>query len=119
MRIVFLFALLASVAAQAARADDAGWVRLRGGDIAEALAARSMIFDNGATQDFSADGRTRYGRTSKQEGRWDVADDQYCSVWPPSETRDCYDLERSADGTQVRFTSVRGGYSIGTYTDLE
>ncbi len=52
----------------------------------DALIAASLRFEDGATQVFTADGRTTYverGRSS--QGEWSVIDDgEFSSVWPPS-----------------------------------
>ena len=55
-------------------------------DMPEALTAAALHFQDGATQVFTADGKTTYleqGRSS--EGEWSVIDDgEFSSFWPPS-----------------------------------
>lgn len=49
----------------------------------------------GATsqQTFSASGRTDYSDNGTlSSGKWWVTSTQYCSTWPPSESRVCYDV---------------------------
>ncbi|MEO0497547.1 MAG: hypothetical protein AAF141_09285 [Pseudomonadota bacterium] len=45
-------------------------------------------------QFFAADGSTRYysGSRPASLGEWRIQGDQYCSLWPPSEKWDCYDV---------------------------
>jgi hypothetical protein len=54
--------------------------------MADALTAASLRFQDGATQVFTADGKTTYvdqGRSSR--GEWSVIDDgEFSSFWPPS-----------------------------------
>jgi hypothetical protein len=54
--------------------------------MADALTAASLRFEDGATQVFTADGKTTYveqGRSS--HGEWSVIDDgEFSSFWPPS-----------------------------------
>jgi len=102
----------------AAAGDD--WTRLSTPEIAAALTARSIVFDNGALQEFRADGTTSYDSGSGPvEGRWRVSDDEYCSVWLAAGEWTCFDVERSASGLDLRFTSTGGGISVGRYVDLE
>jgi hypothetical protein len=61
--------------------------------MAEALTAGTLAFADGATQVFSADGRTTYtegGRPSQGEWRV-VSDGQFESFWPPAH-RATYEL---------------------------
>jgi hypothetical protein len=55
-------------------------------DMPEALTAATLHFRDGATQVFTADGKTTYveqGRSS--QGEWSVIDDgEFSSFWPPS-----------------------------------
>ncbi|MCX7888167.1 MAG: hypothetical protein N2422_00365 [Rhodobacteraceae bacterium] len=112
-------AALALLAAAAPAATEGGWTRLTTPEIADALVARTIAFDNGATQEFRADGTTTYDSGSgPSAGKWRASDDEYCSIWPPSEDWVCFDVERSADGLDLRFTSTGGGFSVGRYIDL-
>jgi hypothetical protein len=55
-------------------------------DMPDALTAAALRFGDGATQVFTADGKTTYvehGRSST--GEWSVMDDgEFSSFWPPS-----------------------------------
>ena len=55
-------------------------------DMPAALTAATLHFPDGATQVFTADGKTTYveqGRSS--QGEWSVMDDgEFSSFWPPS-----------------------------------
>ncbi|MFM7446923.1 MAG: hypothetical protein ACKO2N_24025 [Tabrizicola sp.] len=95
----------------AAWAED--WVVLKGDGIRVALEARVLVYADGTLQDFLSDGRTLYG---DQWGKWGVQGDRYCSLWPPVDRWDCYDL--ATRGLEVRFTSGSGTETIGTYADL-
>ncbi len=90
--------------------------------IQRALTAGELVFPDGATQVFEADGGTTYvehGRTTR--GEWYVDDDgSFCSFWPPS-YRARYDLRWLVeDGVIVglRFTELgRGSRFDGRYRD--
>jgi hypothetical protein len=61
--------------------------------MAGALTAAALVFDDGASQTFTPDGRTTYtegGRASSGEWRV-VGDGRFESFWPPSYTA-TYDL---------------------------
>ena len=89
--------------------------------IAEAVTRAPFAYGDGATQTFTADGRTAYtenGATS--EGEWGVTDrGRFWSFWPP-DYRAEYDVFRIADGDQtvgVRFVdNTTGATSDGRYT---
>ena len=88
--------------------------------IPRALTAAELVFDDGATQVFEADGATTYvenGRPAR--GQWYVDDDgRFGSFWPPT-YRANYDLRWMVeDGVIVglRFTEVgRGSRFDGRY----
>jgi MOSC domain-containing protein YiiM len=90
--------------------------------ISRALTAGELVFADGATQVFKADGGTTYvehGRPTR--GEWYVDDDgHFGSFWPPS-YRASYDLRWMVeDGAIVglRFTELgRGSRSDGRYRD--
>jgi hypothetical protein len=105
----FLTALLLATPAWA---ED--WQPLDGPAIRAALESRSLIYDDGTTQDFRPDGRTLYGTDSW--GTWRVEGNRYCSAWPPSDAWSCYDMAQ--DGLRLKFISGDGSESIGTYNDL-
>ena len=90
--------------------------------IPRAVTAGELVFSDGATQVFEADGRTTYvenGRPTR--GEWYVDDDgHFGSFWPPS-YRASYDLRWMVeDGAIVglRFTELGRGSSFdGRYRD--
>lgn len=112
-----ILALATILVAGAARAEE-GWQPLSGPQITAALAARHLVYDGGATQQFDQDGSTTYDAGSPSLGRWRVEGDRYCSVWPPSDLWACYAVDRSADGLDLRFTAGDGSSSVGRYDDL-
>ncbi len=68
--------------------------------------------DQGAWQEFFADGRTLYGQGAGQSwGRWFLRGDQYCSTWPPSEHESCYRVAR--DAARIRFLGAGGAVFEG------
>ncbi len=107
--LVMMLALWPSVTA----AEEA-WQALTGPEIAAALTARVLQYEDGVQQDFRADGRTLYGEGDW--GAWRVQGDQYCSLWPPSDRWACYDV--ALRGREVRF-SDGGAPVIGSYADLQ
>jgi hypothetical protein len=119
MKVTFSGLALLAMTAAATLAEGAGWQRLTAPEIEEALAGRELIYDNAATQTFAAGGDTVYDAGTPSRGSWRVSDDQYCSVWPPSDRWDCYRVERSQDGVVLRFVSDRGGETLGRYAEAE
>lgn len=82
-------------------------------DMVAALTAAEFVFEDGATQTFTADGRTTYverGRPSA--GEWSVTGDgTFASFWPPT-YRATYTVRWIAeDGVRVgvSFTDTRSG----------
>ncbi|SLN59311.1 hypothetical protein PSJ8397_03149 [Pseudooctadecabacter jejudonensis] len=88
---------------------------MTGPQIAAALTDRALVYDDGATQDFRASGRTLYNAGRDSWGYWAVRGDQYCSQWPPSDGWFCYDMARQGDG--LRFIAEDGSFTDGTYRD--
>jgi hypothetical protein len=111
IRLAFL-ALWAGLGLTPALAE--GWERLDGPAITAALAARVLGYPDGTLQDFFADGRTLYGESF---GRWEVRDDRFCSLWPPSDRWTCFDVDRQR--LDIRFTADDGTVTIGRYVDLQ
>lgn len=109
-------AMLLAVLAQPALAGEP-WHGLSDDAIAPALAARSMVFPDGTTWGFFADGRVLDGETRGETwGRWQVGDETLCLLWPGAEAR-CYTLETS--GIDLRFTPLKGGGPlVARYNDL-
>jgi hypothetical protein len=82
-------------------------------DMADALTAATLVFDDGATQRFTPDGRTTYVEQGRQTaGEWSVlADGTFSSFWPPDYRATyalCWIVE---DNTPVglSFTDARSG----------
>lgn len=114
LRVVLMSLLLAAPALAE------GWRPLTSAEIQAALSGRSLVYEDGTTQNFFSDGRTLYragadAGAGESWGKWWVAGDQYCSTWPPSETPACYDVE--AEGQDVRFRGGDGSVSSGHYAD--
>lgn len=98
------------------------WHALDGPGIAAALAARVLRYKDGTTQNFFADGRTLFETASgdgESWGRWQVRADQYCSVWPPSDSWACYAVAAEARGHDLRFIAASGSVTTGRYQDLD
>ncbi len=113
-----MLAVLALAATPVLAAGD--WVALGAADADAALRSRTLAYSDGSTQDFRPDGATTYTHDGKpSDGRWGIRDGRYCSVWPPSDHWACYDLSRSADGLDIRFTDDSGGDTVGRYVDLQ
>lgn len=106
---VFLTTLLLATPALAEK-----WKPIDGPAIRQALESRTLIYEDGTTQDFRPDGKTLYGKDSW--GGWRVEGDRYCSVWPPSDRWACYDMAQ--DGLRLKFIADDGSETIGTYGDL-
>jgi hypothetical protein len=71
--------------------------------IPRAVTAGELLFDDGATQTFDANGDTRYveadGRPT--HGKWYVDEaGRFCSFWPPA-YRACYDLVWIVEGDEI------------------
>jgi hypothetical protein len=108
--------------------DGLGDVEVSDGDvvapalITRALTAAELVFSDGATQVFGADGATTYvegGRPTR--GEWYVdGDGHFGSFWPPS-YRASYDLRWIVENEAIvglRFTELaRGSRFDGRYRD--
>jgi hypothetical protein len=95
------------LAGSAAMADDT----LDGAEIAALLTGHKVVYADGATQLFQADGGTVYDNGKPSTGRWTVQGDRYCSVWPPSDRWGCYDVTQGARG--VGFVADDGSVTLG------
>jgi hypothetical protein len=76
-----------------------------------ALTAAELVFDDGNTQVFRADGTTTYVESGRDTpGEWSVAaNGDFCSFWPSS-YRACYDLSWMVEaGTIVGLRFVERG----------
>ncbi|QBF32712.1 hypothetical protein [Thalassococcus sp. S3] len=91
------------------------WLPLTGDEVRSALEARTLIYDNGARQEFLPSGRTLYSAGEDSWGYWRVEGDRYCSTWPPSDLWACYALERSGD--KLRFVGASGDVIQGVYAE--
>lgn len=98
------------------------WLPLDGAAVEAALAARAIVWEGGAIQEFSADGRTLYAADPASGtvawGRWTVRGDRYCSAWPPADGWRCYRLDRALEAPRLRFTAEDGARVTATYSDL-
>jgi hypothetical protein len=93
------------------------WRPLDEAGITAALTARVLQYQDGATQNFFADGRTLYEiETGESWGKWWVDGGKYCSTWPPSDMPSCYAVE--VLGIDLRFTGAQGDVTLGRYVDL-
>jgi hypothetical protein len=86
---------------------------VRAADMPDALTAATLVFDDGATQTFTADGRTTYVERGRQTtGEWAVTGDgTFSSFWPP-DYRATYALRWIVEDTSpvgLSFTDVRSG----------
>src|SRR4051794_16209244 len=86
---------------------------VKAADMADALTAATLVFEDGATQTFTPDGRTTYVEQGRQSaGEWSVvADGTFSSFWPP-DYRATYALRWIVeDKTPVglSFTDTRSG----------
>ena len=93
-------------ALQGIRAEDGAAVAAA--DIPKAVTARRLVYTDGATQVFTADGKTTYTeRGGDSPGEW-YLDDQgrFCSFWPPS-YRACYALRWMVDDCHRRIPTAR------------
>jgi outer membrane protease len=98
-RILFCLVTMAS-AAQAAE------VKLAGPEIKSVL-DNTILSAKDTEQIFQSSGVTFYSVGGNQsQGNWKVADDQFCSQWPPNESWACYDVLR--DGQTITFVSKSG-----------
>jgi hypothetical protein len=82
-------------------------------DMIAALTAAQFVFQDGATQSFTADGRTTYvDRGTPSAGEWSVTGDgTFASFWPPT-YRATYTVRWIVkDGVRVgvSFTDTRSG----------
>jgi hypothetical protein len=82
-------------------------------DMPDALTTATLVFDDGATQTFTPDGRTTYVEQGRQTaGEWSVsADGTFSSFWPPDE-RTTYALRWIVEDNSpvgLSFTDPRSG----------
>lgn len=89
--------------------------------MAAALTAAALVFEDGATQVFTPDGRTTYvdhGRPT--EGEWSVvADGKFSSFWPP-DYRATYVLRWIVEGATIAglsFIETERGARFDGYYD--
>jgi hypothetical protein len=96
-------------AAETPSAADGGLVAAD--EMAAALTAATLVFEDGATQVFTADGRTTYVDHGRQtEGEWSVIENgKFSSFWPP-DYRATYVLRWIVeDGTTVGLSFTEAG----------
>jgi hypothetical protein len=101
--LVLLTTITAAIPALAAE------TKLTSAEIAELLTDQSLYAGNPGDieQMFKLGGATFYlDHGNSSQGIWSVANDQYCSTWPPNPSSSCYDVLR--DGDNVTFVSKSG-----------
>lgn len=111
MRFACMFAAVALMALPALAEE----MRLDGAGITAALKDKTLIYDDGSSQNFQAGGATTYESGKPSLGSWVVQEDRYCSIWPPSDFLACYDVLQSADGQSLTFVSDGGERTTGHY----
>jgi hypothetical protein len=94
------------------------WLALDGAAIGPAVAARHLVFADGATRQFNPDGSAHREGAGAGAGRWRVVRDRLCEFWFSQGRWDCHGVERSADGLSLRFSTEDGSAVIGRYDDL-
>lgn len=114
-----LVLVLGLIAAAGAVFAEEAWRKLGADELNKALAARTVAYENGASQTFDIAGSTGYDSGTFSAGKWKIDGNRYCSVWPPSEKWACYDVELSADGLGLKFIADDGSETIGQYVDLQ
>ncbi|KIN64147.1 hypothetical protein Z946_3034 [Sulfitobacter noctilucicola] len=95
-----------------ATADGVQWTALDGPAIASALTDTIIDYED-KWQDFRASGRTLYFSGHESWGYWEVRQDRYCSMWPPSDLWTCYDIQQS--GKRLRFIDNSGDMTEGVF----
>jgi hypothetical protein len=86
---------------------------VRAADMPDALTAAILVFDDGATQKFTPDGRTTYVEQGRPTaGEWSVlSDGTFSSFWPP-DYRATYALRWIVEDNSpvgLSFTDARSG----------
>ena len=114
-----LVLVLGLIAAAGAVFAEEAWRKLGADELNKVLAARTVAYENGASQTFDIAGSTGYDSGTFSAGKWKIDGNRYCSVWPPSEKWACYDVEMSADGLGLKFIADDGSETIGRYVDLQ
>jgi hypothetical protein len=89
-------------------------------DMKEALTAGTLIFDDGASQTFTSDGKTTYvEHAGATQGAWSIIQDgEFASFWPP-DYHASYTLRWIVeDGAAAGLSFIQagsGGYFDGFY----
>lgn len=92
------------------------WRAVAPTDIVDAIAGKTVLYDDGNSQVFAADGTTLYVDNGHDtHGAWRVRDGLFESVWQPSQRWDGYRIEISADGERIRFLSPHGSIFGGRF----
>jgi hypothetical protein len=117
MKAVMLIGVLAALASSVAAEEgtrQTTWSVMGGSEILAALTGRTL--DYGAQwQDFRTSGRTLYHAGRDSWGYWAVRDDQYCSMWPPSDLWSCYAMQ--SNGERLRFVGKSGEFTEAVYKE--
>jgi hypothetical protein len=92
------------------------WRPVPSTDIVSTIVGKTVLYDDGNSQVFAADGTTLYvDRGHDTHGGWRVRDGLFESVWPPFQRWDGYRIEISADGERIRFLSPHGSIFGGRF----
>lgn len=89
------------------------WQELDGAGILAALNDQTYDYPRGVWQQFSQSGETLYNAGRDSWGNWRVEGDQYCSQWPPGQDWDCFVVDSTPDGRQIRFRGEFGDITVG------
>lgn len=112
-------ALVMAVAAGTATAQTDEWKRLTGDDVRSAVVSRTLVYGDGSTEEYRADGTLAITQAGPPAlGAWMVSRDALCVRFPPAVQWTCYVLERQDGGIDLRFRGPNGTVSIGRYADL-
>ncbi len=112
MRLYLMLPLI--LCATTAISEARPWATMRGPQIASILTGKTVQYAT-AKQDFRTSGRTLYSAGAESWGYWVVRDNQYCSMWPPSDIWACYDMTIQAPN--IRFIGAAGDVTEGVVLD--
>ncbi|MCV2868355.1 hypothetical protein OEW28_06905 [Defluviimonas sp. WL0002] len=108
-----LIAILLLTATDASAQEE--WIRLRHGELNNAIVAERLRLEDGAEQSFGEDGFTRHAADVSRRGYWKIDGDKLCTAWPPAGDWTCYRLYLSGDRKRLRFKADDGSTMVGTY----
>ena len=92
------------------------WSLSHGAALRALLLSRPITYDDGARQDFAADGSTNYtDRGGPTVGLWRLEGEQFLSNWPPSTHWDAYRVFVSPGRDRIRFVAPGGAVFAGRF----